>query len=408
MRRLLLIIPLVVGALHFSAPPAEAQLRWRASYSSSMPVYRGSGLAARSDLEIERTPRGERVPINPLLLRRDRPDVYRLGPGDVLGVFIDGVLGERDGQIPVHFPEDGQNEPSTGYPIPVRDDGVISLPLVPDIAVAGLSVAEAEAEIRRVFIEQEQILQPQRDRILVSLMRKRVVRVLVIREDTGAAGPQMGYVTKRGNAATISLPADENDVLHVLAETGGLPGLDARNEVTIYRGSNRGGASPGNSIDERWGARPSTGPSQQASSQTIPLRASPRMPPRHSQRDITLSEGDVVHIESRDNERYYTGGTLPGGEHLLPRDRDLTMLQALAASGGLTHRTGELFPPRRATLLRGGVPITLDTRRAMLGGGGPYVQPGDLVILNYTPGAAVGNYLGSQINLQFLLNNLGR
>jgi hypothetical protein len=56
----------------------------------------------------------------------------------------------------------------------------------------------------------------------------------------------MGGITlgaaKRGTGKLVKLPAGENDVLHALAETGGLPGLDARNEIVIVR-RRKGGAS---------------------------------------------------------------------------------------------------------------------------------------------------------------------
>ncbi len=49
--------------------------------------------------------------------------------------------------------------------------------------------------------------------------------------------------------------------------------------------------------------------------------------------DIILEEGDVVYIESRDAEVFYTGGLLPGGEFPIPRDYDLDVLGAMALAG---------------------------------------------------------------------------
>src|SRR5581483_10497001 len=50
--------------------------------------------------------------------------------------------------------------------------------------------------------------------------------------------------SKRGTGHFVDLLAYENDVLHALAQTGGLPGLDAYNEVVIYRGFFQVGADP--------------------------------------------------------------------------------------------------------------------------------------------------------------------
>jgi hypothetical protein len=70
------------------------------------------------------------------------------------------------------------------------------------------------------------------DQIIVTLIRKRMVRVLVIREEAGGAE----NISKRGTGHVVDLPAYENDVLRALSETGGMPGTDAKNEVLIYRG----------------------------------------------------------------------------------------------------------------------------------------------------------------------------
>ena len=56
------------------------------------------------------------------------PDVYRLAAGDVLGIWIEGVLGERNVAPPVQILQQGDQTPSVGFPVPVRDNGTISLP----------------------------------------------------------------------------------------------------------------------------------------------------------------------------------------------------------------------------------------------------------------------------------------
>src|SRR5262245_47996866 len=54
---------------------------------------------------------------------------YKLAPGDILGVFVEGILGERGGQPPVRPQEQGSTlPPGIGYPIPVRDNGTVPLP----------------------------------------------------------------------------------------------------------------------------------------------------------------------------------------------------------------------------------------------------------------------------------------
>lgn len=124
--------------------------------------------------------RGNKLKLNFLQLRQDPPKAYLLGPGDVLGIFIEGVTGDASTPPPVHFPEDEAQDPAVGYPIPVRDDGRVSLPLVGPISVSGATIAEAEEKIRENYTVKKQILQPGRDRIIVTLMRRRRINVTVV------------------------------------------------------------------------------------------------------------------------------------------------------------------------------------------------------------------------------------
>jgi protein involved in polysaccharide export with SLBB domain len=80
------------------------------------------------------------------------PDAYRLAPGDVLGVFVEGILGERGGQPPVRIPEQGNLPPGIGYPIPVREDGTVPLPLIDPLDVNGLTIAQVQERVRSAYV----------------------------------------------------------------------------------------------------------------------------------------------------------------------------------------------------------------------------------------------------------------
>ena len=151
------------------------------------------------------------VPVPLALLRREQPEEYLLGEGDILGIYIEGVMPPKvnDDEVasapPVNFPQPGSDlPPSVGYPIPVRDDGTLPLPLVEPIDVEGKTLAEAEALIRRAYVDDEKILRPGRDRILVSLMRERTHRVIVIRED--AAGRDLSLPIKAPTKSLVARP----------------------------------------------------------------------------------------------------------------------------------------------------------------------------------------------------------
>ena len=139
--------------------------------------------------------------------------------------------------------------------------------------------------------------------------------------------------------------------------------------------------------------------------------------------DIILQDGDVVFVESRDAEVFYTGGLLRGGQFPLPRDYDLDVLGAIAMAGGsisaaaggtatgLNSSVGSIIPPSRITIVRQyqGQQIAIrtstqdaltDVRERIL------IQPNDLVMLEYTPGEMLMNLLISNLNVSLSLNSL--
>ena len=69
----------------------------------------------------------------------------------------------------------------------------------------------------------------------------------------------------------------------------------------------------------------------------------------------------TVRVEARDRDVFYTGGLLPGGAYLLPRDRDTNVLEAIAMAGGSIG--GGLGSAGRsgATFGGGGIGATLFT-----------------------------------------------
>jgi hypothetical protein len=384
--------------------------------------------------------RDEEKPVPLYLLRQPPPRVYRLDAGDVLGIWIEGVLGDRNQPVPVHYSDQGNLPPALGFPIPVREDGTILLPLVPAITVRGLTIEESHEAIRLAYTAKKQILQPGRDRILVTLQRPRQYNVLVVREDgaTASAGPVFatgitvasGGSTgslKRGTGAALNLAAYENDVLTALARTGGLPGLDAVNEVVILRG--------GMMAPEQW---PTVMPNVDAEQGDcslgynaglagktirIPLRLRPGEPIPFRPEDVVLHNGDIVYIQAREAELFYTGGLLPAGENILPRDYDLDVVEAVARvrgpliNGGLNQNnfTGQVFAagigfpsPSLLSVVRktrggGQVVIRVDLNRALRD---PreriLVKAGDVLILQETPQEALARYFTTVFRFNFL------
>ncbi|MDA7504056.1 polysaccharide biosynthesis/export family protein [bacterium] len=383
----------------------------------------------RVPAEVLSRPKEDAQQISISRLRQDTPKEYLLGPGDVLGVYIENVLGEEGENPPVHFPEAGDQPPALGFPVPIREDGTIQLPYIPSLKVEGLTLTKASDLVRDSYIENE-ILQPDQTKNIVTLIRRREFRVTVIREETGG---QDG-VSKRGTGATIDLPAYENDVLRALNETGGLPGLDAKNELVIIKSGYKEGEERDRLVSamltckDPWDCNTKLPDAE--GSVRIPLRFFPEQPPHFTQEDIILENGDIVYIAARDTEKFYTAGTLRGGEHLLPRDYSIDVLEAIAIVGGNVgsggtgigqgqgqggggNQGGTGCQPSNLIVLRelpcgGKIPIKVDLNAALTDPSQRIlVQPGDTLILKYTLEEELINSARQLVQFNFLLNGLG-
>src|SRR5262245_19173255 len=53
--------------------------------------------------ELLGTARADQKTIPLSLLHQEKPEVYKVGPGDVLGIYINGFLGKPDAPFPVNF-----------------------------------------------------------------------------------------------------------------------------------------------------------------------------------------------------------------------------------------------------------------------------------------------------------------
>jgi hypothetical protein len=300
------------------------------------------------------------------------------------------------------------------------------------VNVKGLTLIQAQEKIRRAYREPKKLL-PEDKVPLVTLIRPRVYRVLVVRQDTPGVAPsaQPGIglgaflaqgvgagstVTQgRGTGATIELPAYENDILTALTRTGGLPGYNAVNEVVIQRGAATASGAAALCAPGMAGAGVEV--------VRIPLRTRGGEPPPLKPDDILLKDGDIVFIEARDAEVFYTGGLLFPRQYLLPRDLDIRAVDAVALAGGpiinglqtqnnlsgalVTSGLGSPSPSSLSVVRRtqryGQVVIRVDLNRALLDPRENIaIQPGDVLILQETVGEALTRYLTTVFRLNFI------
>jgi protein involved in polysaccharide export with SLBB domain len=366
--------------------------------ADGIPVRRlPDGVFARPKADLQQ------IPLN--LLRINDPGDYRLDKGDVLAIVADEVLTSPNVPVPVQFLQNPNVTKSAvqGVPVPVQDDGTILLPLLDPIDVKGKTLIEVRNLIIEQMVDKKQIVVKGKERVLVDLMQARRYRVLMVREDSqtipptfATAGTSASVVggTKKGAAYALLLEPGRNDLLQALTQSGGPPGVDAKNEVTIRRGK----------YDP---ADPAKGYVR------IPLRARADQPLTFTQADITLDDGDTVYIEARDTEVYYTAGLLGAAQIPLPRDYDLRVIEAItqvrgplingsfnqnafvasAVNTGIGNPNASLVTVVRRLPNEQQIRIRVDLNEAFRDlREDIIVQPGDIVVLQERPDESLARY----------------
>ncbi len=373
-------------------------------------------------------------------LGQPKPAEHIIGAGDTLSVYVFGVYPPSEDDTPVqqrtqavnqqYYPPRGAEVGAkTGLPIAVRDDGTIDLPLVDPIPLAGLTIPQAIEKVLDAYME-EKVLQKGRERVTVGLLNPRVKRIVVLREDTPSTPvelvqPGVNDQIHRGSGQVIDLPIYENDVLHALASTGGLPGTDAKRELWVIRNfpdADRRFIDPEQLLQMSQmvnldGTQPHV--------TRIPLVGCAGMPIPFSASDVILEQGDVVFVPRR-HEYFVTGGLLPGARIPLPRDEDIDVLEAIALAtgsvGGPLGLSGQVLAggspgfmrePTRVLILRKlpdgrQLPIRVDLDRAIHDEKERIlIQPEDVVMLQFKPSAAGFNGGLNLFNFTFVPTSLG-
>ena len=350
------------------------------------------------------------------VLRQQEQKEYLLDKGDILAIIAEDIIAPANQAPPIRMPDQFNRTAAIGFPVPVNDDGTISLPRLKPIEARGKTLKQVEAAIRDSASGKNgnpQLIKPDAGaavRIGVQLLERRTYSVTVVREDTIPVQPQGGFgmpvfgTTKKGAGFTIRLPAGENDVLRALNAAGGPPGLDAKNEVLIYRGQYN--------------------PNDPATAAVrIPLRIYPEEELTIHEADIILKDGDVIVIEARDTDVFYVAGVAGSRQFPLPRDYDLDVLQALSiagaplANGGFTQNA---FVPQAVNVGLGApspalciilrqlsnkqqIPIRVDLSRAFRDPRERIrIQPGDFIVMQERPGDAIARYMSQTFRLNSL------
>jgi hypothetical protein len=307
-------------------------------------------------------------------------------------------------------------------------------------------VEEVQDAVLKAYLAPRQILQAGRERVIVTLLRRRQYHVLVFRDNPGGLGtqqeaggfsfsPEAGFApgttqlvgTQRSTGFAVDLPAYENDVLNALAQTGGLPGIGSANEILIVRGYFKDPADREALLRELQSmpgdCNPLEGSAAGGNAIRIPLRLAPGQEFSLKPDDIILQTGDIVYLPTRTGDVFYAGGLLPAGEYLLPRDRDLRVLEAIArirgplvnGGFGVSNLSGAIVAPGLGapspsllSVLRripGGsqVNIRVDLNRAFRDPREDLlVQPGDYLVLQESPTEGFARYVTQMVKFNLI------
>lgn len=214
---------------------------------------------------------------------------YTVGKGDVLALDLLGL----------------QSEYSLDEILArVHDDGTITLPLVGKVQVAGFELGHAEEVIRKAYIPDY----VKNLAVYVEIANANMTTVVVV----GAAA-QPGVVT---------LLRNELNVLYALARSGGFgPGSSGRVQLRPIRSDRESLSFDLTEIND--------------------LRRALLAPP--------LESGDLIFVEAAESPAVYVTGLVnTAGPVAIPENGSLSVLRAIAATGGIR----EYMKVKEATLIR--------------------------------------------------------
>lgn len=401
--------------------------------------------ADRLPCQLEACSKKCRVPVNLALLGQQTQRAHIIGPGDVLGVVVKGLvppgidtapptIPPQSGFQATAYPPMGHvDTPAQGIPMQVGEDGTLPLPTLGDIRLSGLTIQQAADVIAAASVEKD-VAKKGREYVYLSLIRSRVSRIVVVREETASDQPVLigrpnNILTRRGHAHIVDLPANQNDVLHALTVTGGMPAMDAYNEVWVLRRDEIGvnivqnlavcAENQGDPVPMLQSIEPC------GLAKKIPLWTCDCEAPNFTAADVILQEGDIVYLRARDNDYFYTGGLLPGAAVPLPRDHDVDILEAIAIANGSAGGPGgtsglsvfrsgagpgNIIPPTRVVVIRKlphnqQVAIRVDLNETVREGRQRIlIQPGDFIMMHYKPAEIAGNFWLNIFNFNVLFS----
>ncbi|NLX96897.1 MAG: hypothetical protein GXY83_12035 [Rhodopirellula sp.] len=277
-----------------------------------------------------------------------------IDPGDILDVTV---------------VTDFENPEDATAPVRVGDDGIANLPIIGKVPLAGLEVIDAEQAIAAAAVARGVFRDPH---VMVGFRKKQANRVTVV-----------GAVAVPGN---YELPRTSSSLLAALVAAGGLS-EEAGADVEIRRaGPPDAAGESAPRVAGTEGQLTAFSTSTARPFQTIKVNLVSASEGGNMAYD--LNDGDVVMVLQHPTRTVHVFGLVNNpGQHTMPRDADLYLLDAVAMSGGLSSiMADQVLILRRVPGQEGMVRIASSVRKAK--DDAAYnirLAPGDLVSLEETP-----------------------
>lgn len=277
-------------------------------------------------------------------------------------------------------------------PVRVDDSGMAMIALVGPVPLAGLEPFQAEQRIAQAAIERGLYRAPQ---VTVTMKKKAVNRITVIGavENQGiqelprsqstllAALVAAGSLSEKAGT-TIEVRRHANGLRPIASAAQGIPGPE--NEATAVRQA--AAYAPSATTDTNPGIRPP----EQAETLTIDLAAIDAS----GRNDVTLQDGDIVRVETRDPTPISVIGLVKKpGQYEMPVGQPVHVLDAIAMAGERSNSWADKIYITRH--VKGeNEPVVIQTSVAAAqhdNASNIRLSPGDVVSVEKTPQTVINN-----------------
>ena len=355
----------------------------------------GCGPQLSSRFQIERFkkagPLTPEVDVDTLLKAKMHTGYYRVVESDILELELPAALRVVSDDMTKWFAPNNGSKDVESFSYRVSDEGTISLPIVGQLQVAGLTFTEIEKVIVEAYYPKYVEKLPS---VVCSVKKYHTSNVTVV-----------GGVTTPG---LYRLKSDEMSLVALLMKAGGIIEQGA-SLITVKR-------QGGQALEAGDANTPAVGDQAQAPAGPVPAQQNnlivlPVKDMNIPFSDLALNDGDLVEVIKLNPEVFTVLGPVgSSGVFPYPPDVEYNLAQALAFAGG-----PDLFlSPRYVTIYRQDadgqvvtVTLSLD-RNNYASSTGIKIKPEDVISVEMTAGVRTMMILEKMLDLRFgyELNNL--